>query len=396
MQNHKGFIAVPVLVIAVVVAGLLAGGSWWYAKQQDEKAANTNIAVVVNENVNSVVATNENANTNTVVNGNTNVTVNGNTNSANSESKTYTSAKLGFSFTYAPTYANKKVLVKETTDTIYVYTEGTKAESGQFVRKFTKDSSSSLKTAIEQKFLQGYSSSDCFVVAPDTYSASKLGSNWDTARISYPSGNVNAENPWAGADKCPKTYTTTNGLSYFVQNQNDQTKFFFFSIGQYTIPADSASVGEKGWEETVSLVDPTADWKTYSNTKIAYTIKMPQSWSPVAEFDGSPLPLEGDKAMVTFSDTTNRTIDMGVRLQACSIVAPYSCAYHSQQDWRSNVNFTAVTDRTFLVNDFDVGRDSTGALYYVRGNSQYFVYVYISAAAEKKVQTILSTFTFTE
>jgi hypothetical protein len=36
MRNASGFIAAPVLVIAVIIAGLLAGGSWWYATTRSE------------------------------------------------------------------------------------------------------------------------------------------------------------------------------------------------------------------------------------------------------------------------------------------------------------------------------------------------------------------------
>ncbi|MFA6042718.1 MAG: PsbP-related protein [Patescibacteria group bacterium] len=276
MHNHpKGFLPIAVVLVAVVAALVVAGASYWYTKDKAEEVVNTNTAVLtntntVNENVNVAVNSNVNAT-------NTNAAVNNNTNAANGTSKTYTSATRGISFTYAPTYADYKILVKETSSMLYVYTEDMKPEAGQFVQWFTKTASTPLKSAIEQQFLKGYSSADCFVITPDTYSASKMGSGWNTARIAYPPAAVNAENPWVGAEKCPKVYTASNGLSYFAEDKDDPTKFFFFSIGQYMIPAGSATVGEKGWEETVTI-DPTVGWKTYTNMSYGYSIKYPADW----------------------------------------------------------------------------------------------------------------------
>lgn len=50
MKKPQGVIAVPVLLIAVVVAGLLAGGSYWYAQSKNKVTANVNTGVTVNTN----------------------------------------------------------------------------------------------------------------------------------------------------------------------------------------------------------------------------------------------------------------------------------------------------------------------------------------------------------
>ncbi|MFA6197895.1 MAG: archaellin/type IV pilin N-terminal domain-containing protein [Patescibacteria group bacterium] len=138
------------------------------------------------------------------------------------------------------------------------------------------------------------------------------------------------------------------------------------------------------------------DWKTYTNTKIGYTIGLPEKWNPVAGYDGRILPLQGDDDAPTFQDTSETTRGVSLTIQACSLIQPYLCAIHSITAWKSQVHFVQITDPELLVPGFEVGRDRDGTLTYLRENSKYFVYAYASKVAENDVQTILSTFQFTE
>jgi len=147
---------------------------------------------------------------------------------------------------------------------------------------------------------------------------------------------------------------------------------------------------------TNTSTDATAEWKTYTNNKIGYSIKLPTGWNPVSEFDGSTVPFEGTNDMVTFSKFGSAGVDTSFVVQACSLVAPYTCNYHSVQDWKTQMGFTPSTAANLSVSGFDVGRDSSGRLNYLQSNTKNFVYIYVSQAAEKKVQDILSTFTFTK
>jgi hypothetical protein len=219
-----------------------AGYSWCEAKQKclrtwEEACESTNTNIILNANTA--------ANTNTTVNANAGTNTN-----ADATATTYTSPAFGISFTYAKTDGGKNVLVKETNDTIYVYMEGTSYDSGQSVQIFTKDAATTLKTAIEQQFLTGYAPADCFVEAITL--SGQTDPTWTHARITYPAGDVNAENPWANAEKCPARHTTTNGVSYFATNPALPTKFFYYRIGQYLIPAD-ANDSDSGWQDTVQV-----------------------------------------------------------------------------------------------------------------------------------------------
>src|SRR5258708_6651763 len=92
---------------------------------------------------------------------------------------TYTSDKLGISFTYINTVGGRQnFFTKEIGDTVYLYYNlasnqpfsGTDAEflntipgHGYSVEVFNKDPQQSLQDAIKQQFLTGYAESDCFV-----------------------------------------------------------------------------------------------------------------------------------------------------------------------------------------------------------------------------------------
>jgi hypothetical protein len=172
--------------------------------------------------------------------------------------KTYHSSKFGLSFKYdqkSKDTADYFYGVEEKDNKIYVYYElknqkgelEKKIEDGQYVEVFTKDPEESLSEAITKKFLKGYSTKDCFV---KTDGKSELPNNFETATISFPIvENSPDDSPWwANADKCPKVYTSTNGVAYFAMDKNHPNKFLFFNIGQYLI-----SAGDKAWQETIQL-----------------------------------------------------------------------------------------------------------------------------------------------
>lgn len=276
----------PVIAIIVGFIGLIGVGyMFWYTYQTTRTNDNTN--VVVNTNATNTVVANSNeallggdadehgcigsagytwcdekqkclrtweescSATNTNVGTNTNTTATSTNTAAKIGVKTYTSTNLGLTFSYASSAGSNSVLVKETTDTIYVYADNMVPETGQYVKAFTKTTGTTLKTAIEQQFLEGYDANDCYV---ETASISGLASTWSTAQISYPpvEDAATAVDPWVNADKCPKNYTTTNGISYFAANSGQPTKFYYFSIGQYIIPTGDPDIG---WEKTVEIVN---------------------------------------------------------------------------------------------------------------------------------------------
>ena len=54
----------------------------------------------------------------------------------------------------------------------------------------------------------------------------------------------------AKSQKCPKGYTETNGIAYFLTDTNHPTQFVFFSIGQYAIDGPNNTT----WQNTIEFL----------------------------------------------------------------------------------------------------------------------------------------------
>ncbi len=162
--------------------------------------------------------------------------------------KTYTSAKLGITFSYYKNSNGQSVKVSESGDKISV--------NDQSVEVFSKDPADTLKEAIQKRFLAGYSPGDCFVaplqVAPGANPP--MPSNFVTAIIDYPPPTSPDKPFWYNSDKCPTNYSATNGISYFAMDENHPDRFMFFSIGQYFIDGNASGTP---WQETIKVLPLT-------------------------------------------------------------------------------------------------------------------------------------------
>ena len=143
-------------------------------------------------------------------------------------------------------------------------------------------------------------------------------------------------------------------------------------------------------------IDVTADWKTYTNTKIHFSMKLSPEWNPVSEYDGRMLSLSGENDLSSFSQTEGSPTETSLLIQACALKPPYNCAQHTLREFKSFSGFTSVTDSDVQVSGFEVGRVPEGGLHYLRQSDEYYIYAYPSQSAEKKVQAMLSTFAFTK
>ncbi len=169
---------------------------------------------------------------------------------ANSATTTYSNEELGISFQYAREDLGERILVDEVDSTIYVYPEGTPREDGQYVRVFTKDPNATLQQAIQQNFLKGYNQADCFVTK-GTDSKGTKPARGIAAVIAYPVPDEPIDEWLKNAEKCPKDYGVTNGISYFWTDAENSDRYVFFSIGQYYIPADVIGTS---WHDTLELL----------------------------------------------------------------------------------------------------------------------------------------------
>lgn len=102
-------------------------------------------------------------------------------------------------------------------------------KSGQYLEEFTKNTNSSLQSAIEDKFLQSINQDDCFVEIIENTD------EYQKAIINYPDTPCPDGGPSFACNSCPGEYSRTNGISYFIYYKNHPNLYFYFSIGQYSL-----------------------------------------------------------------------------------------------------------------------------------------------------------------
>jgi len=156
-------------------------------------------------------------------------------------SKMYISQSFGLSFTYNASQAK----IKETSTRIYVYFTGSDPLQGQWVEKFNKLRSETFRQSIRRQILANFTSPGCTI----EISSSTEPSGYEVAQIGEPPAGT--DNPsWANAPLCNQTYDETNGIQYFLYDPNHPDHFYFFSIGQYGIPATDLI----DWQGTVIIL----------------------------------------------------------------------------------------------------------------------------------------------
>lgn len=268
-MNQRGSI-IPVIAFlfgAAVVVTIFGYMLW----PKDEEIGLTNTPFVV-KNVNG----NANQSTNVNTNSNTNVNATPATEVLPAGVKRYTSEALGVTFTYLASGQNSVDTPVEDGDKIYV---GGKP-NGQWVEVMTKDSADTLAEAITKKFLSGIDSSRCSVkdLTHEGSLDAGMPSTVSLAIISFPHTATNDEPWWTNTD-CPQQYRETNGVRFFWMDSAHPDKLLFFSIGQYGIMGLNDNYMTL-WQSTVRIVatDPTAGWKTYTNSSVGYSVKYPASW----------------------------------------------------------------------------------------------------------------------
>lgn len=173
--------------------------------------------------------------------------------------QTYTSDRLGVSFTYNPNPAeNFQVKVTETGNRIYVHGGNERPTQGKMIEVFDKPADATLTGAITQRLLRGYSPALCFAQEvprdqddprPDTYSF---------AEISYPAPSDPEAPFFQNASRCPQPYAKTNAVQYFLANSEVPTKFLFLQLGQDSITDDGTTRTVNGsrqdWSASVRIV----------------------------------------------------------------------------------------------------------------------------------------------
>lgn len=158
------------------------------------------------------------------------------------------SDSLGVGFTFLAWPDGPAIAVVESGNTISIL--------DQTIEVFDKDPGISFQQAIEERFLAGYDPADCFVVLADSNEQGI--STYHAAIISFPK-TEDADSPWwANADYCPADYSETNGLQYFLYNEDVPAKFLFVRIGQYSAASDGTPLGAEGlglnWSHSIRIL----------------------------------------------------------------------------------------------------------------------------------------------
>lgn len=169
----------------------------------------------------------------------------------------YTSTNLGVSLLYINELGNDlSSNVEEVGNKIYIFAPGSSSESGQYMEVFTKAENDTLLQAVQKQFLVGYSASDCEAYElTKTWNNKAISENMELVNIRVAGGWESMEDLMVRWEKCPKPYTESNGISYFMADKNHPDKFAFFSIGQYAISAGTDESGSLTWQDTVEFLD---------------------------------------------------------------------------------------------------------------------------------------------
>lgn len=149
----------------------------------------------------------------------------------NPQAKLYVSKKLELNLYYLPARHDG---VKEEGNRIYVTNGG----SEQFVEIFSKNGDETMIDAINRILLKKFDKEKCIVVSKLEKEQTKL---YDS---STPLWNLPIGKLYEIEDKtrqyvddayyCPMDYSQANGARYFVEDEDDKTKFYFYELGQYT------------------------------------------------------------------------------------------------------------------------------------------------------------------
>ncbi|KKW42739.1 MAG: hypothetical protein UY92_C0004G0075 [Candidatus Magasanikbacteria bacterium GW2011_GWA2_56_11] len=163
--------------------------------------------------------------------------------------RVYVSGPLGVGFTYNPiSDSSEEVKLTETGNKIYVHLASQAPADGQWVEIFDKDPQMTLAAAVAARFLKGLDPKDCFVRQSDSIKLDQR-PGYTAAAISYPPPADPEEPGWANSEKCSPPYSESNGISYFLMNENNPDRFVFVSVGQYLLTSDGSTKSEAGYYE---------------------------------------------------------------------------------------------------------------------------------------------------
>lgn len=172
--------------------------------------------------------------------------------------QTYTSDKLGLTFTYDPKPSESfDVKVTEKDNKVYLYGSNETPEQGKVIEMFTKESDQSLKDAIQTKLLARTNPADCFVADIQRSPQDPRPLTFQFSEISYPAPDDPSAPFWQNSTKCPQAYAKTNAVQYFMMDSAYPDKFYFLKLGQDSITSDGREAADDGsrqdWSSSIRI-----------------------------------------------------------------------------------------------------------------------------------------------
>ncbi len=175
------------------------------------------------------------------------------------EFKTYSSDKLGISFSY---YQNTKVTppidlkIKEINNKIYLNTNSSNdvdTTKGKSIEIFKKEINQNLEYAVKEKITGNIDA--CEVTTYET-KATIINPSYIYMMIKYPIvANSSYQELKKAAEKCNIEYTMFNGVNYFVMDKGHPDRFAAIHLGQdnFAFPIIQSVDNDIRWDYTISF-----------------------------------------------------------------------------------------------------------------------------------------------
>lgn len=367
MKNQKGIVWIPILIMVVSVAAFSAMAYLIWQKSTSSAQTTDLTKPPVRH-----VAKNEPgaAGSGSVGNTNSSANTNANTNISTAGWKTYTNSTYYFSFQYP---ANWTVKEDEKTAPFHVTVSNATEGSINFMARYPFSTTEPDDATCTTRAV--------------TYGGKKATEYTCTSK-SAPSYNA--------------TKVIFDTLPFGWQNDHAEK-----NTNHERYIAGGATTTEKEILETLKFTDPTASWKTYTNTKYKYSFQYPKDWtlgdSPTSS---TPSPTAAD---IAFDGPGYSGFRFGVRVsQPANCSSLKTCVDKNSITFGSGEATSTLTSTTLGGKDAlttMITRPTTGDwkyyAYYVYSTSNFYT-VFTTAKATDDAATkptfdeILSTFTFNE
>lgn len=137
----------------------------------------------------------------------------------------------------------------------------------------------------------------------------------------------------------------------------------------------------------------TSGWKTYTNTKQGFSIRVPDTWVHRSEMDGSPIPItDGDEAMTNFSEPGTAAVHhLTVQIEdrtVGTIVHTGTIAYWKMTSTIAKEESTKINGITFL----KIMPANGTEVYYLLEHGTHFYIIAQWGGEDKEASDIIDTF----